>query len=38
LIAAGPANVLLIRLGVKSGMHDPREMAAHMHGQTAANA
>lgn len=27
LIAAWPANVLLIRLGVKEGMHDPRAMA-----------
>ncbi|WP_200334033.1 DUF4396 domain-containing protein [Thiocystis violacea] len=38
LIAAWPVNVLLIRLGVKSGMHDPREMAAHMHGQARASA
>lgn len=30
LLAAWPANVLLIRLGVKSGMHDPREMARHV--------
>lgn len=28
LAAAYPVNVLLIRLGVKEGMHDPREMAA----------
>ena len=28
LIAAYPVNVLLIRLGVKEGMHSPREMAA----------
>lgn len=28
LLAAWPANVALIRLGVKSGMHDPREMAS----------
>ncbi len=27
LIAAYPVNVLLIRLGVKEGMHDPRDMA-----------
>lgn len=27
LVAAYPVNVLLIRLGVKEGMHDPREMA-----------
>lgn len=27
LAAAYPVNVLLIRLGVKEGMHDPREMA-----------
>lgn len=30
LLAAWPVNVLLIRFGVKSGMHDPRE--AHGHG------
>jgi len=29
LLAAWPVNVLLIRFGVKSGMHDPREMARH---------
>jgi hypothetical protein len=29
LVAAYPVNVVLIRLGVKEGMHDPREMAAH---------
>lgn len=29
LFAAYPANALLIRWGVKEGMHDPREMAAH---------
>jgi len=29
LLAAWPVNVLLIRLGVKAGMHDPREMAEH---------
>ena len=28
LIAAYPVNVLLIRWGVKEGMHDPREMAS----------
>jgi hypothetical protein len=28
LAAAYPVNVLLIRLGVKEGMHDPREMAS----------
>lgn len=28
LLAAYPVNVLLIRWGVKEGMHDPREMAA----------
>jgi hypothetical protein len=28
LAAAYPVNVLLIRWGVKEGMHDPREMAA----------
>ena len=27
LLAAWPVNVLLIRFGVKEGMHDPREMA-----------
>ena len=31
LVAAYPVNVLLIRMGVKSGMHDPRETHAH-HG------
>lgn len=30
LLAAWPVNVLLIRFGVKSGMHDPRE--SHDHG------
>ena len=29
LVAAYPVNVLLVRFGVKEGMHDPREMAAH---------
>ena len=29
LLAAYPVNVLLIRMGVKKGMHDPREMAHH---------
>jgi hypothetical protein len=29
LLAAWPVNVLLIRWGVKEGMHDPRDMAAH---------
>ncbi|MBK5969123.1 MULTISPECIES: DUF4396 domain-containing protein [Thiorhodovibrio] len=29
--AAYPVNALLIRLGVKQGMHDPRAMAAHAH-------
>lgn len=29
LLAAWPVNVWLIRLGVKEGMHDPREMAEH---------
>ena len=29
LVAAYPVNVLLIRWGVKEGMHDPREMAKH---------
>ena len=28
LIAAWPVNVALVALGVKEGMHDPREMAA----------
>ncbi len=32
LLAAYPVNVLLIHWGVKAGMHDPREMAAHGHG------
>lgn len=32
LLAAYPVNVLLIRWGVKAGMHDPREMAKHGHG------
>lgn len=29
LLAAYPVNVLLIRFGVKQGMHNPREMAHH---------
>ena len=29
LAAACPVNVLLIRMGVKEGMHDPREMARY---------
>jgi hypothetical protein len=29
LAAAYPVNVLLIRFGVKEGMHSPREMATH---------
>lgn len=29
LLAAWPVNVLLIRFGVKEGMHDPRDMAGH---------
>ena len=29
LIAAYPVEVLLVRFGVKEGMHDPREMAAY---------
>ena len=33
LLAAWPVNVLLIRFGVKSGMHDPRKMAREAHGQ-----
>ena len=32
LLAAYPVNVLLIRWGVKEGMHDPRMMAGHGHG------
>lgn len=32
LAAAYPVNVLLIRWGVKEGMHDPREMAGHAAG------
>lgn len=31
LVAAYPVNVLLIGFGVKSGMHNPKEMAAHAH-------
>jgi hypothetical protein len=31
LLAAWPVNVLLVRFGVKEGMHDPREMARHAH-------
>lgn len=31
LLAAWPANVLLIRWGVKSGMHDPRDMSRDNH-------
>ncbi|KAF0096257.1 MAG: hypothetical protein E1N59_224 [Puniceicoccaceae bacterium 5H] len=33
LIAAYPVNLLLIRFGVKEGMHNPKEMAKHMHEQ-----
>ena len=29
LAAAYPVNVLLIKMGVKEGMHNPREMASH---------
>ena len=29
LLAAYPVNVLLIQFGIKEGMHDPREAAAH---------
>ena len=29
LLMAYPVNVLLIRLGIKEGMHDPREATAH---------
>ena len=29
LFAAWPVNVLLVKFGVKEGMHDPREMANH---------
>lgn len=29
LAAAYPVNVVLIKMGVKEGMHDPREMASH---------
>ena len=31
LFAAWPVNVLLIHFGVKSGMHDPREMGHDTH-------
>jgi hypothetical protein len=34
LLAAWPVNVLLIRFGVKSGMHDPRKMAREAHADT----
>ena len=34
LFAAYPVNVLLIKLGVKEGMHDPRKMASHSHGRS----
>jgi hypothetical protein len=30
LIAAYPVNVLLVKLGVKEGMHNPKHRAAHM--------
>lgn len=30
-LAAYPVNALMIRFGVKEGMHDPRAMAAHAH-------
>lgn len=32
LLAAYPVNVLLILMGVKEGMHSPREMDGHGHG------
>lgn len=31
LVAAFPVNVLLIKFGIKEGMHNPKEMAEHMH-------
>lgn len=31
LLAAYPVNVILIRLGVKSGMHSPQEATQHAH-------
>ena len=34
LLAAWPVNVLLIRYGVKSGMHDPRDMARQAHDES----
>lgn len=36
LLAAWPVNVLLIKWGVKEGMHDPREMAGGHHAHHAA--
>jgi hypothetical protein len=32
LLAAWPVNVLLIKWGIKEGMHDPRHRAGHAHG------
>lgn len=32
LLVAYPVNVLLIRFGVKQGMHDPKHMMEHGHG------
>ena len=33
LLAAYPVNVLLIKKGVKAGMHDPRQVHHHGHGE-----
>jgi hypothetical protein len=33
LIAAYPVNVLLVKFGVKEGMHNPKHRAEHGHGQ-----
>jgi hypothetical protein len=35
LIAAYPVNVLLVKFGVKEGMHNPKHRAEHGHGQQA---
>jgi hypothetical protein len=32
LIAAYPVNVLLVHLGIKHGMGDPRDTSQHSHG------
>lgn len=38
LIAAYPVNVLLVRFGVKEGMHNPKHRARHDHGHQSQHA